>query len=78
MVARELAALRGCDVLDPSVTLDAALLALSGRIRVRDGCGRSAEDVVTELWRRHFETSAPDGDGSEPDAAGNGAPPGKA
>ena len=52
---RELAALRGCDVLDPSVTLDAALLALSGRIRVREGCGRSAEDVVTELWRRHFE-----------------------
>ena len=78
MVARELAALRGCDVLDPSVTLDAALLALSGRIRVRDGCGRSAEDVVTELWRRHFETSAPDGDGARPDAAGNGAPPGKA
>ncbi len=78
MVARELAALRGCDVLDPSVTLDAALLALSGRIRVRDGCGRSAEDVVTELWRRHFETSAPDGDGAQPDAAGNGAPPGKA
>ena len=54
MVARELAALRQHEVMDPDVTLDAALLALSGRIRLRDGSSRTAEQVVTELWERHF------------------------
>ena len=78
MVARELAALAGCDVLDPAVTLDAAQLALSGRIRLREGCGRRAEEVVTELWRRHFEPSPAAGDDAAPDAAAEGAPPGKA
>jgi MoxR-like ATPase len=69
MVARELAELRRCEVLDPSVTLDAALLALSGRIRLREGSGRSAEDVVTELWQRHF-VPRPDHDtGGTPDGA---------
>jgi MoxR-like ATPase len=78
MVARELAALRGCEVLDPAVTLDAAQLALSGRIRLREGCGRSAEEVVTELWRRHFVPPPAGEDGAAPDAAADGAPPGKA
>lgn len=54
LVVHELAGLRQRPTNDPGVTLDAAVLALSGRIRLRDGCGRSAEDVVTELWRRHF------------------------
>ena len=56
-------------MLDPSVTLDAAQLALSGRIRLRDGCGRGAEDVVTELWQRHFGPSSSDDAASEPDRA---------
>jgi MoxR-like ATPase len=78
MVARELASLRGLDVMDPGVTLDAALLALSGRIRLREGCGRSAEDVVTELWERHFRPApARDGAGQPPGDDGAG-PPGKA
>ncbi len=63
MVARELAGLRGAEVLDPTVTLDAAQLALSGRIRLRDGTARSPEDVVVELWQRHFADL--DGDGAE-------------
>ncbi len=78
MVAVELAALRGVAVLDPSVTLDAALLALSGRVRLREGSGRRAEDVVTELWRRHFAPD-PHPSGSE-GASGDpaDAAPGKA
>jgi hypothetical protein len=30
------------------------LVALSGRVRVREGPGRSAEDVITELWQAVF------------------------
>lgn len=72
MVAGELAALRGLDVSEPSVTLDAALLAMSGRVRLREGSGRSAEDVVSELWERHF--AVPDGpaDGDDPTDADEG------
>lgn len=54
MLIKELAALRGTSTDDPSVTLDAALLALSGRIRITEGGSRTAEEIVTELWRRHF------------------------
>ncbi len=79
MVAVELAALRGLAVLDPSVTLDAALLALSGRVRLREGSGRSAEDVVTELWRRHFAPDPhPSGSGGASGDDPADAAPGKA
>ncbi|GGF49926.1 MoxR-like ATPase [Marmoricola endophyticus] len=61
LVARELAALRGLPATDPTLGLDAALLALSGRIDVREGSGRTAEDVVTELWWSVF-APAPDTD----------------
>lgn len=71
LVATELASLRGLDVLDPGVTLDAALLAMSGRIRVREGSSRSAEDLVTELWDRHF---APSDSPPHDDAASDGDP----
>lgn len=54
LIAHELAELRGTSAHDPGVTLDAALLALSGRVRVREGGARTAEEVVTELWERHF------------------------
>jgi MoxR-like ATPase len=68
LVCNELAALRRTEVLDPGVTLDAALLALSGRVRLREGSSRTADDVVRDLWSRHFgprpdDTGAPDGDG---------------
>ena len=39
---------------DPTVGLDAALVALSGRVRVREGAGRTAEDVIRELWQSIF------------------------
>jgi MoxR-like ATPase len=54
VVAARLAALRGGSPSDRRVGLDAALVALSGRVRVREGAGRSAEDVITELWQAVF------------------------
>lgn len=53
-VAASLASLRGLPAIDPGVGLDAALVALSGRLRLREGCSRSAEDIVTELWQQVF------------------------
>ena len=63
LVARSLASLRGLVQVDPTVGLDAALVALSGRIRLREGSSRSAEDIVTELWNAVFATARGDGEG---------------
>ncbi len=49
-VAAGLARLRGCDATDPSTGLDAALMALTGRIRPFEGSDRTAAEIVTELW----------------------------
>ena len=59
-VARELAELRSVALEAPDVTLDAALVALSGRVRVREGVSRSADEVITELWS-HWFASPDDG-----------------
>jgi MoxR-like ATPase len=64
-VAASLSELRGRTVADPSVSLDAALVALSGRVRLREGSPRSAEDIVTELWQSVFGRTASGGDGGE-------------
>lgn len=53
-VAVSLAGVRGRRPTDPAVGLDAALVALSGRLRVRDGSGRHADDIVRELWTAVF------------------------
>jgi len=53
LLAEQLAELRRTTPADESVGLDAALAALSGRIRVREGSGRPAEEVIRELWRAH-------------------------
>ena len=53
LIAEQLAALRDLEVTDESLGLDAARAALSGRIRVREGSGRSPEDIVAELWAAH-------------------------
>lgn len=57
LVAYNLASLRGVPLSDNSVGLDAALAALSGRIRIHEGCGKSADDLVRELWASIFLTS---------------------
>jgi MoxR-like ATPase len=69
-VATALAGLR--DVPIAAAGLDAALVALSGRVRVRDGSVRTAEDIIAELWREVFpeqiDRSGESGD--RPESAG--------
>jgi MoxR-like ATPase len=57
-VATSLAQLRGRALTDRAVSLDAALVALSGRVRVREGCARDPESIITELWESVFEPAA--------------------
>jgi MoxR-like ATPase len=73
MVAASLGALRGLPATDSAVGLDAALVALSGRIRLREGAVRTTEEIVTELWHDIFGRPS---DG--PDADGGGGEQGKA
>lgn len=68
-VAVSLAGLRGLSVDDATVGLDAALVALSGRVRLREGSSRTSEEVIEEMWRDIFGRI--DGDG---DAGKAGAP----
>ena len=62
-VAETLGEMRGLPGTHRRVGLDAALVALSGRLRLRDGCGRSADDVVRELWAQVFTDDRDDADG---------------
>jgi MoxR-like ATPase len=64
-VAMSLAELRGVTIADPAASLDAALVALSGRIRIREGNSRTAEDIVTEIWTDIFGRVDNDGDGGK-------------
>jgi MoxR-like ATPase len=66
-VAAALAARRDRSVTDWQVGLDAALVSLSGRIRLREAGTKDAETVVTELYTAVF--GAPDAP-SEDDAPG--------
>jgi MoxR-like ATPase len=63
-VSQSLAELRGRPTVDLEVGLDAALVALTGRIRVREGANRTPESIVEELWRKVF------GPAPEPGAPG--------
>ena len=70
-VAVSLAQLRGLTPDDLGVGLDAAIVALSGRVRVREGSTRTSEEIVTELWRSVFggaDASSGDGDGPKASA----------
>jgi MoxR-like ATPase len=72
-VANSLAELRGVEAMSPRASLDAALVALSGRIRVREGSMRTPEEIVTELWESIFRPAAAEGEDGEGKA---GAPTG--
>lgn len=78
LVADRLARLRGVPVTDPGVSLDAALAALTGRIRVQEGGERSAEDIITELWHRVYDpppaSSPPEEPGKAVGATGHERP----
>ena len=69
MIAAELRSIRDLDARDPGVTRDAAQLALSGRVRIRDGCGRSTADIIDELWAIFF---APEREDSADDKGSRG------
>ena len=75
-VANSLAEVRSRPIADADVSLDAALVALSGRIRVREGCHREPEAIVTELWRQVFEQPRTDTSESGKAPAPSGATPG--
>lgn len=65
LVAATLAGLRRAAPTDPEVGLDAALTALSGRLRMQEGSTRTPEDVVRELWAQVFSPPRADGESGE-------------
>ena len=79
-VVASLAELRGRPTSVREVGLDAVLVALSGRVRLREGSLRTSEEILTELYDEVF--GPPDEDGAEPgdraDEAGAPPPAGKA
>jgi MoxR-like ATPase len=62
-------------VTDGDVSLDAALVALSGRVRLREGSTRSTEDIVRELWVQVFGKRDDDGSNEGKATAPTGATP---
>jgi MoxR-like ATPase len=62
-VSRALADVRGVSLPNRECGFDAALMALSGRIRVREGCTRSADEIVAELFTAAFGTNDEDTSG---------------
>lgn len=72
LVAASLAQLRAADAGDMQVGLDSALVALTGRVRLREGSARSAEEVITEIWLEIFGYFR-DGDSSGKVGAPTGA-----
>ncbi|MDW3220710.1 MAG: MoxR family ATPase [Acidimicrobiales bacterium] len=68
-VAVRLARIRDLPVTDAELGLDAALVALSGRIRLHEGGDTQAEDVIRELWAQVLATEVqhdPDDEGKAP------------
>ncbi len=70
-VAASLAPLRHSTAAAFDVGLDSAIVALSGRLRLREGVSRSAESIVTELWYQVFVETSPAASGkvTAPDGA---------
>ncbi|MHB1090906.1 MAG: AAA family ATPase [Ilumatobacteraceae bacterium] len=74
LVASSLAQLRMVDIGDMQVGLDSALVALTGRVRLREGSMRSTEEVITEIWQEvfgHFRDGDPSGKVGAPIGAAN-------
>ena len=72
-VAASLGSLRSLPATEFTVGLDAAILALSGRVRVREGSVRTSEEIITELWQSLFGPSASEGGGGGKAHAPTGA-----
>ena len=80
-LAARLSGLRDRPLDDPGVGLDAALMALTGRIRLHEGGDRTPEAVVRELWEdvlaAEQKSTDPAADSLVP-AAGKASAPGGA
>ena len=74
LLAVELASLRGRAATDNDIGLDAALTALSGRIRLHDSAVVSPEQIIEALWAEIM--TPPEDASAEP--TGGEAEPGKA
>jgi MoxR-like ATPase len=74
-IAAALAQTRGKPVTDWHVGLDAALVALSGRVRLIESCSRPPEEIVRELYESVFGAEPADADDAEP--GDGGEPPGE-
>jgi MoxR-like ATPase len=62
VVAASLSAMRNASVETTSIGLDSALVALTGRVRLREGSVRTAEEVITEIFADVFGVKPEDGD----------------
>lgn len=79
LMANELATLRNAPPHSREVALDAALTALTGRIRLHDSSTTSAELVITELFDRiMIPEDGETGTGDTSDTEPSGGDPGKA
>ena len=54
LVAKTLSDLRGLPISHTMVGLDAALVSLSGRVRLREGSTRTTEEIIREIWADIF------------------------
>ncbi len=70
LLSSDLALLRGGSADSRAVGLDAALAALSGRIRLHDSSSHSPEAIITELWDRIMERPEPGTPGDEESSEG--------
>jgi len=62
VVAASLSAMRSASVETTAIGLDSALVALTGRVRLREGSVRTAEEVITEIFADVFGVKPEDGD----------------
>lgn len=62
VVASSLSTMRNASVETATIGLDSALVALSGRVRMREGSVRTAEEVIAEIFSEVFGVKPKDGD----------------
>jgi MoxR-like ATPase len=62
VVAASLSAMRSASVETTAIGLDSALVALTGRVRLREGSVRTTEEVITEIFADVFGVKPEDGD----------------
>ncbi len=73
-IADELGPLRGEPADGPTVGLDAALAALSGRLRMVESTERRPDDLVRELWFAEFGREAQGDAGDDSTSVGSNQP----